>query len=72
LEDVLQRYIPVVTLLGGALVGLLAATADFSNAFGSGTGILLMTSILWQYYQMLAKERIGEMYPAIGKLLGRT
>ncbi|MFQ5999084.1 MAG: preprotein translocase subunit SecY, partial [Candidatus Bathyarchaeia archaeon] len=71
-EDLLQRYIPVVTILGGALVGLIAAVADFTNAFGSGTGILLMTSILWQYYQLLAKERIEEMYPGIGKLLGRT
>lgn len=30
----------------------------------NATGILLMTSILWQYDQLLAKERIEQMYPA--------
>jgi hypothetical protein len=30
-----------------------------------------MVGILEQYYQILAQERIAEMYPAIGALLGR-
>ncbi|MFQ5762110.1 MAG: preprotein translocase subunit SecY [Candidatus Bathyarchaeia archaeon] len=71
IRDVLNRYIPAVTIIGGALVGLIAAVADFFSSFGTGTGILLMTSIIWQYYQLLAKERIEEMYPGLGKLLGR-
>jgi len=70
IEMVLRRYIPTVTLLGGILIGLLAATADFLGAFGTGTGILLTVSIIYQYYQILLRERITEMYPRLQKLLG--
>jgi len=38
--------------------------------FGGGIGILLMTGILYQYYQILVRERLTEMYPALGRLLG--
>jgi len=71
IEQLLSRYIPTVTILGGLLVGTLAATADFLGAFGSGTGILLTVGIIEQYYELLARERITEMYPAVGGLLGR-
>jgi protein transport protein SEC61 subunit alpha len=71
IEQVLSRYIPTVTILGGLLVGVLAAFADFLGAFGSGTGILLTVGIIEQYYELLAKERISEMYPGIGGLLGK-
>ena len=36
IEAVLKRYIPVVTVLGGIIVGLVAASADFFGAFGTG------------------------------------
>jgi len=71
IEQLLSRYIPTVTILGGLLVGTLAATADFLGAFGSGTGILLTVGIIEQYYELLARERVTEMYPAVGGLLGR-
>ncbi len=70
IEIVLKRYIPVVTIFGGFLVGLLAAVADFLGAFGTGTGILLSVGIIYQYYQALMRERITEMYPGLQKLLG--
>lgn len=70
IEAVLKRYIPIVTVLGGLIVGLLAAIADFFGAFGSGTGILLAVSIIYQYYQQLTKERVEEMYPSLKKFLG--
>jgi len=72
IREVLDRYIPIVTILGGATVGVIAAVADFTSVFGSGIGVLLTTGILWQYYQLLAKERIEEMYPGLSKLIGRT
>ncbi|MFX0108584.1 MAG: preprotein translocase subunit SecY, partial [Candidatus Hodarchaeota archaeon] len=50
LERLLDRYIPVVAGLGGFLVGILAAAADVMGALASGTGILLMVSIIKQYY----------------------
>ena len=71
IEQVLSRYIPTVTILGGLLVGVLAAFADFLGAFGSGTGILLTVGIIEQYYELFAKERISEMYPGMGGLLGK-
>jgi len=70
MEAILNRYIPVVTVLGGLLVGLLAAIADFFGAFGTGTGILLSVGIVYQYYQQLMQERIEEMYPGLRRFLG--
>ncbi|MEM3736763.1 MAG: preprotein translocase subunit SecY [Candidatus Bathyarchaeia archaeon] len=71
IEELLNRYIPVVTVLGGSIVGFIAAVADFTNTFGTGTGMLLTTSIMWQYYQILMRERLEEMYPGIARLLGK-
>ena len=70
IKSLLDRYIPAVTILGGAAVGLVAAFGDMTNAFGSGMGILLLVGILYQYYQLLAKERMAEMHPAIREFLG--
>ncbi|MBS7606649.1 preprotein translocase subunit SecY [Candidatus Bathyarchaeota archaeon] len=71
IEAILKRYIPTVTLLGGLIVGLLAAIADLFGAFGTGTGILLSVGIIYQYYQQIISERIEEIYPGIRKFLGR-
>ena len=70
IELVLKRYIPVVTILGGAIVGLIASVADFFGVFGTGMGILLSVGILYQYYQLLVQERVAEMYPAFRRILG--
>ncbi|MBD3404899.1 MAG: preprotein translocase subunit SecY [Candidatus Lokiarchaeota archaeon] len=61
LERLLERYIPIVAGLGGFLVGVLAAVADVMGALASGTGILLMVSIIKQYYEQLAKEQLAGM-----------
>jgi preprotein translocase subunit SecY len=70
IEQVLKRYIPTVTILGGAIVGLIASIADFFGVFGTGMGVLLSVGILYQYYQLLVQERVSEMYPAIRRFLG--
>jgi len=70
IRQLLQRYIPTVTILGGILIGLIAATADFLGAFGSGTGILLTVGIIEQYYQIFVRERITELYPAAKAFIG--
>ena len=70
IEMVLNRYIPVVTILGGLIVGLIAAVADFFGVFGSGMGVLLTVGILYQYYQILMQERVAEMYPGFRRFLG--
>ncbi|MEM1586098.1 MAG: preprotein translocase subunit SecY [Candidatus Bathyarchaeia archaeon] len=71
IEFVLRRYIPTVTLLGGLIVGLLAAMADIFGAFGTGTGILLSVGIIYQYYQQIMREQVEEIYPGIRRFLGR-
>ena len=70
IELILKRYIPVVTVLGGIFVGFIAGISDFLGAFGSGTGILLSVGIIYQYYELLMKERAAEMFPAFRRILG--
>ena len=52
----LNRYIPAAAAFGGMCIGLLSVLADFLGAIGSGTGILLAVTIIYQYYEMFAKE----------------
>jgi preprotein translocase SecY subunit len=70
IETMLKRYIPVVTVLGGIIVALVAGFSDFLGVFGSGTGILLSVGIIYQYYELLMRERAAEMYPAFRRILG--
>lgn len=71
IEQILNRYIPSLTIISGIAIGLLAGLADMLGAIGSGIGILLSVGIIYQYYQILAKEQLTETYPGLGKLLGQ-
>jgi len=53
---VLNRYIPIAAAFGGMCIGALTIIADFMGAIGSGTGILLSVTIIYQYYEMFTKE----------------
>jgi preprotein translocase SecY subunit len=70
IQAILKRYIPVVTVFGGIIVGLIAGIADFLGVFGTGTGILLSVGIIYQYYELLMRERAAEMFPAFRRILG--
>jgi preprotein translocase subunit SecY len=70
-EALLQKYIPSVTILGSIILGLLAGTSDVLGTFGSGTGMLLTVDILINYYNLLVRERVEEVMPSLGALLGR-
>ncbi|HDI02791.1 MAG TPA: preprotein translocase subunit SecY, partial [Candidatus Aenigmarchaeota archaeon] len=70
MEKILDKYIPSVTVMGGALVGLLAAFADFTGTFGTGTGILLTVMIIFNLYEQITKQHLEDMNPAIRKFLG--
>lgn len=54
---VLNRYIPIAAAFGGMCIGALTVFADFMGAIGSGTGILLAVTIIYQYFEMFAKEQ---------------
>ncbi len=51
----LNRYIPAAAAFGGMCIGALTVLADFLGAIGSGTGILLAVTIIYQYYEMFEK-----------------
>jgi preprotein translocase subunit SecY/protein transport protein SEC61 subunit alpha len=70
IEQVLNRYIPTLTIIGGILIGMVAGVSDLFGVFGTGIGILLMVDIILQYYQMLLKEQVEEVSPALAGLIG--
>jgi len=56
LIKLLYRYIPTAAAFGGLCIGALSVMADFMGAIGSGTGILLAVTIIYQYFELFAKE----------------
>ena len=52
----LNRYIPTAAAFGGLCIGVLSVLADFLGAIGSGTGILLAVTIIYQYFEIFVKE----------------
>jgi len=72
LRKVLERYIPVVTVIGGAAVGALAGFADLVGTVGnaSGTGLLLTVGIIIHLYEDIAKEQAMEMHPVLRGFFG--
>merc|ERR1711904_225653 len=53
----LNRYIPTAAAFGGACIGALTIVADFLGAIGSGTGILLAVTIIYEYFEKIYKEK---------------
>ncbi|HZX12305.1 MAG TPA: preprotein translocase subunit SecY [Candidatus Nanoarchaeia archaeon] len=69
-EHLLQRYIFPLTIMGGATIGLLAASADLLGALSRGTGILLTVMIIYRLYEDIAKQHMMDMHPALRKMMG--
>lgn len=68
-ERVLERYIPVLAILGGAFVGALASYADLTGALGTGTGLLLTTMIIYNLYEIIAAQHMEDMHPALRRMI---
>lgn len=60
LRHELNRYIPTAAAFGGMCIGALTFIADFLGAIGSGTGILLAVTIIYQYFEIFVKEGASE------------
>jgi preprotein translocase subunit SecY len=69
-ENVLSRYIPALTIMGGAFIGFLAAYADLTSAIGTGTGLLLAVTIIYQLYEQITSQHYEDMPEPIRKFLG--
>lgn len=69
-ERILKKYIPAITIMGGAFVGLLAFGADLTGALGGGTGVLLTVGIVYKLYEELAQEQLMDMHPMLRRFLG--
>jgi preprotein translocase subunit SecY len=72
IERVMKRYIPRVTVIGGAFIGILAVIAAFLGTIGNvgGTSLLLAVSIVYRLYEQLANEEVMEMHPMLRSFLG--
>jgi preprotein translocase subunit SecY len=69
LESILDRYIMPLTVMGGLAIGLLAAATDLLGALVSGTAILLVIMIMFQFYQNIAQQHQMDMHPAMRKFI---
>lgn len=56
----LNRYIPTAAVVGGMMLAALSVMADFLGALGSGTGILLAVTTIYQYFEIFIKEQANE------------
>lgn len=70
LESILDRYIMPLTIMGGIAIGLLASVTNLLGAIVSGTAILLVVMILFQFYQNIAQQHMNDMNPALRKFIG--
>eukprot|EP00567_Pseudictyota_dubia_P017280 CAMPEP_0197443140 /NCGR_PEP_ID=MMETSP1175-20131217/8971_1 /TAXON_ID=1003142 /ORGANISM="Triceratium dubium, Strain CCMP147" /LENGTH=472 /DNA_ID=CAMNT_0042973737 /DNA_START=95 /DNA_END=1513 /DNA_ORIENTATION=+ len=66
LIHVLNRYIPTAAAFGGMCIGALTVVADFMGAIGTGTGILLSVTIIYQFYEAFMKEQDESELGAFG------
>lgn len=70
LESILERYVTPLTVMGGMAIGLLASFTNLLGAMVSGTAILLVIMIMYQFYQNIAQQYMTEMNPMMKKFIG--
>jgi preprotein translocase subunit SecY len=69
LESILDRYIMPLTVMGGIAIGFLASITNLMGALISGTAILLVIMIFFQFYQNIAQQHQTDMNPALRKFI---
>lgn len=70
LESILNRYIMPLTIMGGLAIGFLASVTNLLGALVSGTAILLVIMIMFQFYQNIAQQHQTDMNPLLRKFMG--
>jgi len=69
LESILDRYIMPLTIMGGIAIGFLASITNLLGALVSGTAILLVIMIMFQFYQNIAQQHQMDMHPLMRKFV---
>jgi len=69
LTQILDKYITPLIYLGSFSVGLLAGFGDLTGALGTGTGILLTVSILYNMYEQMDRMKVFDLYPSFMKYI---
>jgi preprotein translocase subunit SecY len=69
LESILERYVMPLTVMGGIAIGLLASITNLMGALISGTAILLVIMIFFQFYQNIVEQHQADMNPAFRKFM---
>ncbi|ACB40231.1 preprotein translocase subunit SecY [Pyrobaculum neutrophilum] len=71
LAKLLERPINALTVISGFVAGAFAALGNILGVWGGGTGLILLVEIALQYYALVMREQIMEMYPGLKDVLGR-
>lgn len=67
LEHELNRNIPTAAAFGGMVVGGLAVAGDMLGSAVSGAGIVMMVTIIFQYYEIGIREHGGMFANLLGE-----
>ncbi len=70
LESILDRYIMPLTVMGGIAIGVLASVTNLLGALVSGTAILLVIMIMFQFYKSIVEQHQTDMNPMMRKFVG--
>lgn len=57
-QHILNRYIPIAAVLSGIIIGSISIMSDLLDTIGSGQNIILVVSIIGQYFELFAKEQM--------------
>ncbi len=69
LESILDRYIMPLTVMGGIAIGFLASVTNLMGGLISGTAMLLVIMIFFQFYQNIVSQHQTDMNPAFKKFM---
>lgn len=69
MENLLNRYIGPLTVMGAITIGFLAALADLSGSLVHGTSLLLTVMIVYRLYEEIAKQHMYDMHPMMRKFM---
>jgi protein transport protein SEC61 subunit alpha len=68
LEHELNRYIPTAAELGGVIIGGLSFLADLFGSAVSGSSIVVLVTVVFQYYEIVLRESGGLLQNILGDL----